>query len=70
LKHWILNLAEVEVTKMNNLLEKVEGMMATILDMMDVEPGSDAAANVVEDELSRDTDINSDAHHKLIELCW
>ena len=55
---------------MNTLLEKVEGMMATILDMMDVELGSDAAANVVDEELSRDIDLNSDTHHKLIELCW
>jgi hypothetical protein len=56
--------------QMNNLLEKVEGMMATILDMMDVEPASDVAAPNMDDDLSRDSELSSDAHHKLIELCW
>jgi hypothetical protein len=55
---------------MNNFLEKVEGMMATILEIMDVEPGSDVAAPVMDDEFARDPELNRDAHHKLIELCW
>jgi hypothetical protein len=52
---------------MNSLIEKVEGMMATILDIMDVEPGSETAAPVMDEEL-RETELNSDA--QLIELCW
>lgn len=55
---------------MNSFLEKVEGMMATILEIMDIEPGSDVPSPMVDDELARDTELNSDAHHKLIELCW
>jgi len=54
---------------MNNFLDKVEGMMATILDMMDVET-ADASEPIVDEELVRENEIGSDAHHKLIELCW
>lgn len=55
---------------MNSFLEKVESMMTTILEMVDVEPNSDAAASIVDDDVVRDSELNSDAHHKLIELCW
>jgi hypothetical protein len=56
---------------MKSLLEKAERMMATIIEVIEVEPsGTETITTVVEEELSRDSEVSRDAHNKLIELCW
>lgn len=56
---------------MKSLMEKAENMMASILEMLDVDSASsDSAEPALDDELARDNELNSDTHHKLIELCW
>jgi hypothetical protein len=62
------DLAGLRLIEMNNLLEKVEGMMTTILEIMDIEAVSDGVAPAMDDELAKETELNSDV--QLIELCW
>lgn len=54
---------------MKTLMEKLGRMMATMLEVMEIEPGCDTASPVSDEELAAGNELNSD-NHNLIELCW
>jgi hypothetical protein len=51
---------------MKTLIEKVERMVATILEALDTEQGSSDVVSPSQD----DYELKADAHHTLIEPCW
>jgi hypothetical protein len=56
---------------MKTLMEKVERMVATILEALDTEQGSsDVVSPSQDDRCIRDCELKTDAHHTLIEPCW
>jgi hypothetical protein len=56
---------------METLIQKVEQMAATLLEAMNVEQGnSDTGSDLQEDERLSDYELDTEAHHSLIEPCW
>jgi hypothetical protein len=56
---------------MENLIEKAERMMATILEVIQEEPeNSESTSSVVDDDLVADSNLNGGDHHRVVELCW
>jgi len=56
---------------METLIEKLQRLGATIIETLDTEQGT---ANPIEgtqdDQCARSFELNTDAHHTLIEPCW
>ena len=56
---------------MKTLIEKFERLVATILEALDTEQGNgDRVSPSQDDQCARDFELNTDAHHTLIEPCW
>lgn len=56
---------------MKRLIEKVERMVATILEALETEQGSsDLVLASQDDRCITERELKSDAHHTLIEPCW
>ena len=65
------DLAEIEVHVMKTLIEKFERLVATILEALDTEQGNgDRVSQSQDGQCARDLELNTDAHHTLIEPCW
>ena len=54
---------------MKMLIEKFELLVATILEALDTENG-DRVSPSQDGQSARDFELNTDAHHTLIEPCW
>jgi hypothetical protein len=56
---------------MKTLMEKVERMIATILEALDMEQGSSDVVSLSQDDrYIRSGELKTEAHHTLIEPCW
>jgi hypothetical protein len=62
--------AQLRFMVMQTLTDKMERMVSSFLEAMDTEQTIDSMAPVQDEERARDFDLNTDAHHTLIELCW
>ena len=54
---------------MRTLIEKVERIIARILEAMDSEQGNVDSSSAQDEERARHFELNGAAHHTLIELC-
>ena len=54
---------------METLIEKLQRLGATIIETWDTEQGTPIEATQ-DDQGARSLELNTDAHHTLIEPCW
>lgn len=55
---------------MRTLTDKMERMVSSFLEAMDTEQTVDSISPIPDEERARDFELDTDAHHTLIELCW
>ena len=56
---------------METLIDKLQRLGATIIETLDTEQGSATPIEASQDDQSaRSFELNTDAHHTLIEPCW
>ncbi|HLA09774.1 MAG TPA: hypothetical protein VJ023_04095 [Pyrinomonadaceae bacterium] len=66
----VLAQAKLRFMVMQTLTDKMERMVSSFLEAMDTEQTIDSMAPIQDEERARDFELDTDAHHTLIELCW
>lgn len=66
----VLAQAELRFMVMRTLTDKMERMVSSFLEAMDTEQTVDSISPIPDEERARDFELDTDAHHTLIELCW